>query len=283
MIEKTKSATLPAGEGGRQYHIGLAPGEVSSYIILTGDPGRIDRVAGLLDEASAIISNREYRSVSGKYNGTWLTVVATGMGPDNTEMAVVELSQIVKNPAFIRLGTSGGLQEDIEIGEMIISTGAVRLENTSTYFVHEGYPALANHEVILALTESVQGQHTKFRLGITATASGFYGVQGRKVPGFPPRYDNIPGELAKMGVLNFEMETSTLFSLATLSGARAGSICTVIANRPKNTFIDAQFKSQCEEKLFSVGFQALHVLEKMDQLKTAKRVPHWLPSISLAQ
>ncbi len=279
MKSKLKSAEMVSTKEGRQYHIGLAPGEVAPYIILTGDPGRIDKYSHLLKDIKCNVSNREYKTITGKYKNVPVTIMATGMGPDNIEIAVVELSQIVKDPTYIRIGTSGALQKKIKLNDYVISTGAVRLETTSTYFVDEGYPAVASYEVILALAEAAKEGEAKYHLGLTGTGCGFYGVQGRTVPGFTPRFKDIPEQLAKMNVCNLEMESSALFNLAQFSGARAGTICQIIANRPENSFIDPKPKEKGEEKLFMIALEAILVLSKMDHLKGKNK--YWLPSMSV--
>ncbi len=274
-----KSAEVVSTAEGRQYHIGLAPGEVAPYILMCGDPARAHKVAGYFDEAADPISHREYVTITGKYKGIPLSVMATGMGPDNTEIAVIELAQIVKKPTFIRIGTSGSLQKDINIMDLVISTGAVRLENTSTAFVVEGYPAVANYEIVLALQEAANKSKYKYHLGLTGTGSGFYGVQGRRVPGFPPRDPELPAKLGEMNVANLEMESSCLFTLSTLADLRAGTVCAIIAERHTNVFIDPDDLKKVEKYCIEVGLSAFEILSKMDKAKGESR--YWIPSMKV--
>ncbi len=280
MIKKTfKSAEIVSTAEGRQYHIGCAPGDVAPNILLCGDPKRAHRVASYFENAREPITSREYVTITGEYNGLPMTVMATGMGPDNTEIAFVELFQIVESPTLIRIGSSGALKEEIKLADLVISTGAVRLENTSTQFVVEGYPALASHEVIISLLEAANAKGFTHHIGLTATASGFYGAQGRKVPGFPPRDSTIPEKLAAMNVSNLEMEASCLFTLAQLSGTRAGAVCAIYASRTANEFIDTQTKDLAEKRCIETGLAAFEVLAKLDVAKgNAKR---WIPSMGL--
>ena len=278
MTKKTfKSAELVSTAEGRQYHIGLAPGEVAPNILLCGEPARAHRVASYFDEKREPILCREYVTITGVYKGLPITVMATGMGPDNTEIAFVELSQIVERPTFIRIGSSGALKYGIELGDLVISTGAVRMENTSTAFVVEGYPAVAHHEVVLALIEAARSKKFPYHAGLTATASGFYGAQSRKVPGFPPRDADLPAKLDTMNVSNLEMEASCLFTLAQLSGNRAGAVCAIYANRHKNEFIDSETKELAERRCFETGLAAFEVLSRIDAAK--KGEAHWVPSM----
>lgn len=280
MIKKHfRSAELVSTAEGRQYHIGLAPGEVAPNILLCGDPARARRVAGFFEERGEPICSREYVTITGKYRGLPMTVMATGMGPDNTEIAFIELSQIVERATFIRIGSSGALRKGIELGELVISSAAVRLENTSLGFVVEGYPAAAHHEVVLALLEAARGKGYPHHLGITATAPGFYGAQARRVPGFPPRDPELPSRLDAMNVSNLEMESSCLFTLATLSGARAGSVCAIYANRHANAFIDSETKDAAEQRCIETGLAAFEVLARIDTAKQGER--HWVPSMGL--
>jgi uridine phosphorylase len=278
MSDTFESAEIVQTSEGRQYHIGVAPGEVAPFVLLCGDPARAERVAGRFDEVRHDRRNREYVTLTGLYRGIELTVMATGIGCDNTEIAVIELSQIRDDLTLLRVGSCGGLQPEIELGDLVISTGAVRLENTSTWFVEEGFPAVAHHEVVLALLESAAELEHPHHLGITATASGFYGGQGRVVPGFPPRRPDLEKDLARMGVKNFEMECSTLFTLASLRGFRAGAVCAVYANRHANRFIDPVQKERAEGRAIETGLGAIEYLAGMDRQRGSDR--WWRPSMA---
>lgn len=277
--KKFKSAELVSTDEGRQYHIGLAPGEVAKYILLGGDPKRAHRVAGYFEKKNEPICSREYVTITGVYKGIPVTVMATGIGPDNTEIAFIELSQIVENPTFIRIGSSGALKKGIELADLVISTGAVRLENTSTAYVFDGYPAVASYEVVMALIEAAKLKNMPWHAGLTATASGFYGAQARRVPGFPPKDVEIPAKLDSMNVCNLEMEMSCLFTLATLRGLRAGGVCAIYANRHKNEFIDSDTKDLAEKRCLETGLAAIEILAKIDKAKGNS--PYWTPSMGI--
>jgi len=279
MAKHYKSAEIVSTDEGKQYHIGLKPGDVAPNILLCGDPARAYRVASYFDNAGEPITSREYVTITGEYHGIPTTVMATGMGPDNTEIAFVELSQIVKSPTFIRIGSSGALKQGIELGDLVVSSGSVRLENTSLAYVLEGYPAHAHYEVVLALLEAAKRKGVRFHLGLTATASGFYGAQSRRVPGFPPRDVELPAKLDSMNVSNLEMESSCLFTLASLSGLRAGAVCAIYANRHKNEFIDTETKDKAEGMCLETGLAAIEILNAMDTAKGEK--PLWLPSMGM--
>lgn len=273
-----QSSDVVSDVTGRQYHIALAPGELAEYIMLVGEAKRAERAAEqFLTDITVEQYNREYHTFTGTYKDTQVSVMSTGMGPGCIEICMVEIFQVTNSPAFIRVGTCGALQKHIELGSMVISSGAVRLEDTSTYFVHEGYPAIANYEVITALATAAKKNNIPFHIGLTATGSGFYGAQGRKVPGIYIRNPDLPDQMAAMNVYNFEMESSTIFNLASMKGLRASSVCEVIANRPNGTFIDPELKAKHEKTALLNGFEALRILAKMDQTKAAKGEEYWVP------
>lgn len=276
-MDEYRSAEIVEDSTGKQYHIGLRKEEVADYIMLVGDQARAKLVASLFDTVLHSGQYREYVTFTGIYKGIKLSVMATGMGPDNTEIAVVELCQLRFPLTIIRCGTCGGLQEDMDIGDLVISQGSVRLENTSTYYVEEGYPAVASHEIVLALLKAADQNKFNYHLGITATAPGFYGAQGRNVPGFPVRDEGLVDRLVKQGVKNLQMETSALLTLATFRGFRAGAVCVVFANRGANKFIKPDEKKDAELKAVKTTLRAFEILNIMDGQKAGK--PYWLPKV----
>lgn len=274
--EAFHSAEIVRDARGRQYHIGVAPGEVAPYCLLVGDPARAERISERFDSVAFERRNREYVTFTGVYKGVEVSVMATGIGCDNTEIAVIELAQTRDDITFLRVGSCGGLQPEIALGDLVVSTGSVRMENTSTFFVPEGYPAVAHWEVILAVIEAARVEGFPFHVGLTATASGFYGAQGREVPGFPPRFKNLDEQLQPIGVKNFEMEASTLFTLSTLRGLRSGAVCAVYANRGQNQFITPRFKDTAELRAIQTGLRAVRILARMDEARGSEA--YWSPS-----
>jgi len=274
-----RSATRVRRNAGRQYHIALGPGELAESILLCGDPDRAARVAAHFDRVRLERRHREYVTFTGECKGRELSVMSTGIGPDNTEIAVIEISQICRRPTLIRIGSCGTLREEVNIGDLVISTGAVRLENTSAFFVHEGFPALADYEVLMALIASAKSGGRRHHVGLTATAPGFYGAQCRSVEGFPLRRPGLIDELAAQGVLNFEMETSALLTLSLLRGLRAGAVCAVYAHRPSGRFIDEKDILKAEAGCIQTGLEAVSVLHRMDEAKSAAGAARWTPDL----
>ncbi len=269
----------------RQYHIGLAPGEVENTVLLVGDPKRAEKIAKYFDSIRISKSNREFVTFTGTYKSLPITVMSTGIGCSNVEIAVIELSRIFEetdeSPVLLRVGTSGSLQQNILIGDLVISTAAVRLEDTSTNFVDMSYPAIAHFEVVTALIASAERKKYPYHVGITATASGFYGAQGRDLEKFPTKNPDLPDRLGKLNVLNFEMESSTLFTLASLAKFKAGTICAIFANRQTKTFITDEKKHAAEQQAIECGLEAVLILKKMEQEKKVGKIRYWNPDLSL--
>ncbi len=257
MTDRFKSAEYVVDSSGRPYHIGVGRGDVAPSILLVGDPARAERCAKRFDQLQGSWQNREFTTFTGSFSDTQITVMATGIGCDNTEIAVIELAQIVHGATIIRAGTCGAVDPQLTLGELVVTWGAVRLESTSTSFVPEGYPAVAHPRVIQAITDAAEAAGAPWKLGMTATACGFYGAQGRKIEGFPPRQPNLIEELAQIGVLNLEMETSTLLTLASLAGFQAGAVCTVFAERSSNRFVKSGDKERFEDRAVDAALAAL--------------------------
>jgi uridine phosphorylase len=268
---------LPVGE--RQYHIGLGPGQLAEYILLPGDPDRTARIATRFDSIELEHRHREFATVTGTFRGQRISIVSTGIGTDNVEIVIAEVLAITERPTFIRVGSSGALQPEIALGDLVISTGAVRLETTTSWFVREGYPAIAHHEAVLALVEAADRLGHRAHVGITATAPGFFGAQGRPVDRLPIRYPDLAAELTRQRVLNFEMEASAVLTLASLAGCRAGVICAVYAQRNEGTFVGDGQKDRAEADCVETGLEALTILADLDRQTHEAGAARWRPSL----
>jgi uridine phosphorylase len=263
-VSEPTSADAPR-TGARQYHIALERGELAEYILLVGDPGRVATVARRFDTVELERSNREITTATGMYRGMRLSAMSTGMGPDNVEIVVSEVLEITDQPTFVRIGSSGALQPGIGLGDLVVSTGAVRLENTTDFYVHPGYPAIAHRDVVWALEAACRELGYPHHLGITATAPGFFAPQGRTMRTLPVRYPDLTEELQRQGVVNLEMESSALFVLAGLAGSRAGTVCAVYAQRTDGSFIEGADKEAAEARCIDAGLTGIHRLWGKDQ------------------
>jgi uridine phosphorylase len=267
----------PAGE--KQYHIGLGPGDLADYILLPGDQDRVDLVASHFDTVELRHRHREFATATGTFRGLRVSCVSTGIGSDNVEIVLSEILAIADKPAFIRIGSCGALQPGMEIGDLVISTGSLRLETTTSWFVHEGYPAVAHYEAVLALEEAAERLGHRHHMGLAATAPGFYGAQGRPIPHLPIRYPDLADEIARQGILNFEMEASALLVLAGLGGSRAGVVCAVYANRRTGEFAEGDVMIKAEAAVVETGLESLLILAELDRQKAKAGAARWRPSL----
>jgi len=238
LVEKMRSASTPETMEGLQYHLRVKPGDVSRYVLLPGDPDRVLRIAGFWDKYWKIASHREYTTCSGYYKGVFISATSTGIGSPSTAIAIEELLR-VGSDTFIRVGTTGALHRWIGVGDVIISTGAVRLDGTSRQYVIPEYPAIASLDVTLALIASAELNNVRYHVGLTASSDSFY--VGQERPGYrgylPPYQRGLIDFLKSVNVLNFEMEAASIFTLAGVYGFRAGAVCAAIANRETEEFI----------------------------------------------
>ncbi len=261
---KLKSAAVPEDELGRQYHVGLKKGDVPRYVLLPGDPGRVPLIAKYWDEAREVASHREYVTYIGKYKGVDIAATSTGIGGPAAAIAIEELLRVGAD-TFIRVGTTGALKKEIGVGDLIISVAAVRYDGTSKIYVDVEYPAVAHYEVVMALIEAAEELGVRYHVGITASSDSFYVGQGR--PGFrgylPSRWAGIEKRLAELNVLNFEMESATLFTLSNIYGARAGTVCAAIANRVTDEFV----AGAGVEDAIKVANEAVRILHEWDEYK----------------
>ena len=250
--------------GDRQYHIDLKRGELAEHVLLVGDPGRVAKVSSRWDAVELERSNREITTATGTYRGMRISCMSTGMGPDNVEIVLAEVMEITDAATFVRIGSSGALQPEIGLGDLIVSTGAVRLENTTDFYVHPGFPAVAHRHVVWALEQACRDLGYPHHVGLTATASGFYAPQGRAMRTLPVRYPELAEELRRQRVANLEMESSALFVLAHLAGLRSGTICAAYAQRTDGTFLEGAAKEAAEARCIDAGLAGIHLLWQVD-------------------
>jgi uridine phosphorylase len=250
--------------GDRQYHIDLKRGELAEHVLLVGDPGRVAKVSSRWDTVEVERTNREITTATGTYRGMRISCMSTGMGPDNVEIVLAEAMEITDAATFVRIGSSGALQPEIGLGDLIVSTGAVRLENTTDFYVHPGFPAMAHRDVVWALEQACRDLGYSYHVGLTATASGFYAPQGRAMRTLPVRYPELAEELRRQRVANLEMESSALFVLAHLAGLRSGTVCAAYAQRTDGTFLEGAAKEAAEARCIDAGLAGIHLLWQVD-------------------
>ncbi len=248
------------GEDEAQYHLDVREGEVADAVLLPGDPERVGKVTEEWDEAEVVADHREYRTATGTYDGTPVSVTSTGIGSPSTAIAVEELARVGAD-TLIRVGSCGGIQPETDVGDLVVTSGAVRQEGTSAEYVREDYPAVADHAVVAALTAAAEQLGYDYHVGLTASTDSFYAGQSRDgFEGFRGRgsEDDIE-ELVEAGVLNFEMEASALLTLANIYGLRAGAVCTVYADRTTG-----EFRVEGERRAARTATLAVSLLAAMD-------------------
>ncbi len=221
---------------------GLRPGEVGEHVFLCGDPARVTRISDGWSDAKEICNVREYRLVSGTRDGVRLCAASTGIGAPSTAILLEELAKTGAR-RLIRVGNSGGLAPELEPGDLVITTGSVRDDGTSTSYVVPEYPAVASHDVVTALVAAAKAKGVRFRAGITWSIDAFYArnavlgpdgaIESMSFGGYrSPRLAERLEELRAARVQNIEMESGALLTLAGLFGLSAGCICVVSDRAP---------------------------------------------------
>jgi uridine phosphorylase len=263
----------------KQYHIGCAFGDLSSYLLLPGDPQRVKKIAGAWEQSKKVAENREFFSMRGSFKGVDLSCLSTGIGASSATIVVEEAARIgVKT--FLRVGTAGALQKGMNLGDLVISTGAVRLEGASQDYIFPEYPALANYEMVLALIEACEKLKVNYSLGITASQDSFYVGEGRE--GFGgysnQKNQNLISQLQAARVNNIEMEVAPIFTLANLYGLRAGAICLIVDSfcEDKDKFV---VRDEDEKRMGLVASEAISILAKWDQIKEDRKKKYFYPSL----
>ena len=259
------ASELIINEDGSIFHLHLRPEQISDIVILVGDPGRVDLIASFFDEVECNVASREFKTITGRYKGRRMTALSTGIGTDNIDIVVTELDALAnidfatrqvkeefKQLTLLRLGTSGALQEDIEVGERVFARTSVGFDGLLNYYagrnnvcdlaIEEAFVKHTGWNPQLTAPYFVNADDSLFELfkdvtreGITIAAPGFYAPQGRWVRLQPQDLHlNEKIESFRFGerrITNFEMESSALAGLSALMGHKAGTVCTIIAQR----------------------------------------------------
>ena len=260
-----------------EYHIAVGPDDVADAVLLPGNPERVDKVTTVWDESEERASHREYRTATGTYDGTPISVTSTGIGSPSTAIAVEELARVGAE-TFIRVGSCGAIQPEMDVGDLVITSGAVRQEGTSDEYIREDYPAVADREVVAALVAAAERLDHDYHVGLTMSADSFYTGQGR--PGFEgfaaAGSEALVESLQAANVKNIEMEAAALLTLGSLYGLRTGAVCSVYANR-----VTGDFRTEGESRAAETASLAVHLLAKMDAAKRDAGVDHWHPGLSI--
>ncbi len=260
-----------------QYHLEVTKGDVADAVLLPGDPERVEKVTDCWDEATIVGDHREYRTATGTHEGTPISVTSTGIGSPSAAIAVEELARVGVE-TLIRVGSCGAIQPETDIGDLIITTGAVRQEGTSSEYVRDEYPAVADHSVVAALAAAAEELGYTYHVGLTASTDSFYAGQSREgFEGFRARdSDENIEELKAANVLNFEMEASAILTLANIYGLRGGAVCTVYADRTTG-----EFRVTGEKRAAKTASKAVSLLAEMDEETEQSGSSHWHAKVGI--
>jgi uridine phosphorylase len=211
----------------KEYHIGIARGEIPELVLLPGDPDRARKIAELFfDNPTQIAKSREYWSYKGTWKGIPIGVCSTGIGCPSAAIALEELVKIGCS-TFIRVGTSGAIRNNISSGDIVIFTGSIRDEGTSRQYVPIEFPAIADPEVVRALSAAAESRNVLHHVGIGHSKDAFYSEHPSHVSD-PEKMRKRWELMRKAGVLATEMEAAALFVIGHLRGVRVGCACVVI-------------------------------------------------------
>ncbi|MDG5778119.1 nucleoside phosphorylase [Haloarculaceae archaeon H-GB2-1] len=254
-----------------QYHLEVSPDDVADSVLLPGNPERVETILDCWTDGDLVAEHREYRTATGTVDETPISVTSTGIGSPSAAIAVEELARVGVD-TMIRVGSCGAIREEASVGDLVITTGAVRQEGTSDEYVREDYPASADYRVVSALAAAAEDLGYDYHLGVTCSTDSFYAGQGR--PGFEgfeaAGSDELVDELREAGVLNFEMEASAILTLANVYGLRAGAVCSVYANR-----VTGEFQTEGDDRASEVASRAVAYLAAMDADVEDSDASHW--------
>jgi uridine phosphorylase len=268
---KYAPSELPLNGDGSIYHLAIKPEHLADTVLVVGDQGRVEKISKFFDRTDAVVSNREFVTHTGYIGHKRLTVMSTGIGTDNIDIVLNELDALrsidfdkresIADPKpleIIRIGTSGGLRKDIEPGSFIHSRYAIGLDAVMHYYQAEyeadelelarSFAAHVNWSLegikpyaVKSAERFIDKFDKGFLQGITATACGFYGPQGRmlRLPTAMPDVNEKMGSFsyADLPLANYEMESSALFGLGAALGHQCTTVCLVVANRAANSFL----------------------------------------------
>ncbi len=216
----------------KQFHIDLEYGDLGKYVILTGDPERVEYLASFLENPTFLASKREFVSYAGTLLGEKVGVLSTGIGGPSAAIAATEAVKCGAH-TFIRIGTAGGIKTDVKGGDTVIASSAVRQEGTSDHYAPKEYPAAADFAVTEALVNAAREENTSYHVGVIQSKDSFYGQH-------EPEKSPVSGELLskweaylKLGVLCSEMECAAIFTVSASLGVRAGALLHIMWNKDR--------------------------------------------------
>ena len=249
---------------GKQYHTGVGSGDIGEYVILPGDPKRCAKIAEHFDNPRLVADVREFVTYTGTLDGVKVSVTSTGIGGPSAAIAIDELAKSGAK-TFIRVGTCGGMQENVLGGDVVIATGAVRMEGTSREFAPIEYPAVSDFDVTTALVQSAKNLGIPFHTGVVQCKDSFFGQHEPEIMPVSYELENKWNAWLRMGCLASEMESAALFIAGQFLKVRVGSCFLVVANqeRAKKGLENRQVHDT--ETAIKTAVEALRILIKNDR------------------
>ena len=248
----------------RQFHIHCVPGDVGRYCILPGDPGRVEAIAAYFDDAKQVAYNREYNVWTGYLLGEKVTACSTGIGGPSASIALEELHKCGAD-TFIRTGTCGGIDLNVQSGDIVVATGAIRYEHTSMEYAPIEFPAVADFDITNCLVEATRNLGLPLHVGIVQNKDSFYGQHS---PDTSPVYYELKAKWdswKRLGVKASEMESAALFVVSAARGCRCGSCFHTVWNQEREAAGLDQHMSENTSNAVKVAVEGLKLLIEKDR------------------
>ena len=249
---------------GVQYHTHTSSDMIGEYVILPGDPGRCEKIASLLDDASLMAVNREFTTYTGTLDGVRVSVSSTGIGGPSAAIAMEELYRCGAR-TFIRIGTCGGMQTDVLGGDLVIASGAIRMEGTSKEYAPIEYPAVADFTIVNALMQAAENLKYSYHVGVVECKDSFYGQHEPEKK--PVGYDllNKWDAWIKCGALASEMESAAMFIVGSTLRVRVGTVLLVVANQERAKMGLSNQQAHDTERAIEAAVEAARILIRRDR------------------
>lgn len=251
-------------KAGLQYHIHVQAGDVGRYVLLPGDPGRCEQIASYFDDARLVAQNREYVTYTGTLDGVPVSVTSTGIGGPSAAIALEELVCCGAD-TFIRVGTCGGMEQDVKGGDIVVATGAIRMEGTSREYAPIEFPAVADLAVTNALADAAHVLGYRFHTGVVQSKDSFFGQHAPETK--PVSYDlqNKWQAWLRMGCKASEMEAAALFIVGGYLRVRVGADFLVMGNQERaKAGLDNVIQKDTQQAV-KVAVEALRLLIARDR------------------
>ena len=249
---------------GKQYHTGVGPADIGEYVIMPGDPKRCAKIAEHFDNAKLVADVREYVTYTGTLDGVKVSVTSTGIGGPSASIAIDELAKCGAK-TFIRVGTCGGMQEDVIGGDIVIATGAIRMEGTSREFAPIEFPAVPNLDVTNALVQAAKNLGVRNHAGVVQCKDSFFGQHEPEIMPVSYELQNKWEAWLRLGCLASEMESAALFVAGSFLKVRVGSCFLVVANQERAKKGLENKQAHDTELAIKTAVEALRILIKQDK------------------